>query len=108
MGPAAGAILGGVFGAGVVLGLSFTGVFGLTWLNEQIGITIALYLTLGLAIALATEVGDLMASYIKRFCGIKDYGTLIPGHGGVLDRIDGTMIAAMVTYLFITIVIYCS
>ena len=105
---AIGGLFGGVFGAGVVLGLSFTGVFGLTWLNEQIGITIALYLTLGLAIALATEVGDLMASYIKRFCGIKDYGTLIPGHGGVLDRIDVTMIAAMVTYLFITIVIYCS
>ncbi len=104
---AIGGLFGGVFAAGVIFGLSFTGFMGLTGLNENVFISLALYLSLGLCIAIATEVGDLMASYIKRYCEIKDYGTLIPGHGGVLDRIDGMLIASMVCYLFITIVIYC-
>ena len=105
---AIGGLFGGVIGAAIIWGLSFTGFMGLSGLNENIWISLALYLSLGLCIAFVTEVGDLIASYIKRFCEIKDYGTLIPGHGGVLDRIDGIMLASMVCYLFITMVVYFS
>ena len=104
---AIGGLFGGIASAAIIFGLSFTGIFGLTGLHQNEWLSLALYLSLGLCIAIATEIGDLMASYIKRFCEIKDYGTLIPGHGGVLDRIDGALLASMVCYLFLTIVIYC-
>ncbi len=51
---------------------------------------------LGLAGALATMAGDLWESALKRRFGVKDAGGLIPGHGGLLDRVDGLMFAAVV------------
>ena len=53
-------------------------------------------LLLGFAAALATMAGDLWESAIKRRFGVKDAGGLIPGHGGLLDRVDGLMFAAVV------------
>ena len=103
-----GGILGGMIGAAVVYGISFTGVGGLTGLHENIWVSLALYLSLGLLIGVATEIGDLMASYVKRHCEIKDYGSLIPGHGGIMDRIDGTMISALATYVYMAILVYVS
>jgi phosphatidate cytidylyltransferase len=54
---------------------------------------------IGLAIGLATMAGDLWESALKRRFGVKDSGDLIPGHGGLLDRVDGLMFAVVVIAL---------
>lgn len=74
---------------------------GYGWIVQTIshGTVTANYLTLaisGLFIAIVAQVGDLLMSAIKRTFGIKDYGKLFPGHGGVLDRFDSVMAVALV------------
>jgi phosphatidate cytidylyltransferase len=75
-----------------------------TWLD--LGIGPGWGALLGLAAALATMAGDLWESALKRRYGVKDAGKLIPGHGGLLDRVDGLMFAVVVVacgrLLFVT------
>jgi phosphatidate cytidylyltransferase len=65
---------------------------GLPW-----GLSLLFFLSVGIA----GQVGDLFESELKRSSGIKDSGGILPGHGGILDRIDALLFAAPVAYIFI-------
>jgi phosphatidate cytidylyltransferase len=81
--------------AGGMLGL---GVLGHWWLPYM---PLPWRLLLGVALAAMGIVGDLFESLLKRSVGVKDASSVIPGHGGVLDRIDALLFAAPVFYVFV-------
>jgi len=57
-------------------------------------------IVLGLLLAVVAQLGDLCESLLKRAVNIKDSGTILPGHGGILDRLDGVMFAAPILYYY--------
>jgi phosphatidate cytidylyltransferase len=71
--------------------------------NKVSDATANIWLLVGLTpvLAVAGMFGDLIFSYIKRACGIKDYGKIMPGHGGVLDRFDSVVAVAPLVYLIV-------
>lgn len=86
--------VGGVFGC--VIGYA---VYGLI-LDKcfSVSVNYIALLILAVVIAVVSQLGDLIASYIKREQGIKDFGFIFPGHGGVMDRFDSIIAVAPVIY----------
>lgn len=98
-----GGLIGGVFGAMVILLFGANGwfrieLFSNIWYENIIHMTI-----IGLVCGVLNQYGDLVASYIKRYCNVKDYGSFMPGHGGVLDRVDGMMLVAIFIFAYISV-----
>lgn len=62
-------------------------------------------IVLGFLVGIAAPLGDLCESSYKRYTGVKDSGTLLPGHGGILDRFDSILFVAPVVYLFMNLFI---
>ena len=79
----------------------FEGVFAYDTFTPCGKVFVCLIITLLLSIA--SQVGDLVASKLKRAYGIKDYSQVFPGHGGVLDRFDSVLFASAIFLLFIII-----
>ncbi len=93
--------IGGVVGA-AVLGLIYS-FFLPDFVTDMFRINVhLLFLIIGAVGSVVSQIGDLIASAIKRNYEIKDYSQLIPGHGGILDRFDSILyVAPVVFYLFV-------
>ena len=104
--------IGGVLGT-MVFGVIITLVYSVAanrmeaFTRTNIGVSMYVIIALlGCVAAVLGIYGDLFASVVKRQCGIKDYGTIFPGHGGILDRFDSVMFIAPFVTMVITAVFY--
>lgn len=87
-------------GVGGIVGAALIGVLYALAINQwgNAGVNVVQFAVIGAVGGAISQVGDLAASAVKRNYEIKDYGTLIPGHGGILDRFDSVIFTAPVIY----------
>ena len=88
---------------GFIAGILFTVIASLVFARIYEDYSVVFWIGSGVVTALFGTMGDLFESLIKRTSAVKDSGNLIPGHGGILDRIDSLLIAIPAIYLYFTI-----
>lgn len=97
---AVGGLISG-FVASILIGFIFT------WIYKDVTINFVPLIIIGLINPVISIFGDLTFSIIKRSCNVKDYGSIMPGHGGMLDRFDSIILCAPLVFLvsqFVTVI----
>lgn len=92
--------LGGFLGS--IIGC---GIFGIIIGKYVPQVSLIHYFLIGALCGIMGQFGDLVASSVKRTVGIKDYGNIIPGHGGILDRFDSILFNGMVVFYYLTFIV---
>lgn len=92
--------IGGFVGS--TLGCGIFGIIVSVYIPE---VAIIHYFIIGALCGIMGQFGDLVASSVKRYVGIKDYSNLIPGHGGILDRFDSILFNATVVFYYLTFIV---
>lgn len=100
---AVGGLLGGIGGGVIVYFLAKADVLGCNNIVTAFVPNLIHFLLLGFGAALFCQIGDLTSSYVKRACGIKDFGTILRGHGGFMDRVDGLIVSAAFIYIYFAV-----
>ena len=91
--------IGGILGAVV-----FSVIFGVFYLSNGRPVSFG-FILMAVIGSVVSQLGDLTASAFKRKMGIKDYGNLIPGHGGILDRFDSVLFVAPYFYFYVLLIL---
>ena len=86
------------------IGGSIFSLLSVYFINQYFGcFSLNLLILLALIIPFTASTGDFIASYYKRIANVKDSGTIIPGHGGMLERMDAFMISIPILYILINL-----
>ena len=92
--------IGGLLGSAISCG-----IFGFAIASYGVNISLIHYIIIGLICGVFCQFGDLVASSIKRYAGVKDYSNLIPGHGGILDRFDIILFSSVVVFFYLRLIL---
>ena len=87
----------GFYGSFIV---SFLAMF---FMSNYLNLNIFILIIFTFTVCLLSQLGDLFFSYLKRLCKVKDTGKILPGHGGILDRVDGIIVSVPINILIYTI-----
>ena len=73
------------------------------FMSNYLNLNIFILIIFTFTVCLLSQLGDLFFSYLKRLCKVKDTGKILPGHGGILDRVDGIIVSVPINILIYTI-----
>jgi len=89
---------------GIFFGVLASLLFGSLWHVRAPAVTIPRAFVIGLVLSVIAPLGDLGESMIKRQFGLKDSGSILPGHGGMMDRLDSWLWAATIGYYLVRLI----
>jgi len=89
--------IGGLLGS-----IISSGVFGAFIIPRGVPVSLIHFIIIGIICGVFSQIGDLTGSSYKRFVGVKDFGHLIPGHGGILDRFESTLFSGIIVFCYLT------
>ena len=101
---AIGGLVGGIF-ISIIVYLIFMTQTGFVNMFEYLNLNVWYIVFIGFMGSVFDQFGDILASIVKRRARVKDYGTLLPGHGGIMDRVDGLIANSLFMFFFVLFII---